>query len=170
MRLTKTEKDKIFYEESGLITLQQGLVVEDLMLYGWGLTNDTSVKFTSSSGEFGANCKTNDSKLRDFLFWKFLLLAMRYINLSKNISYVLLLLTLEMHITGHKLPIVVTDEDGTVAKVTIPSDELIVFGEDNSYFICLSSVSCICTLFKIQHVFYIMHRKYTNEFCLILGR
>ena len=63
MRLTKMEKDKIFYEESGLITLQQGLVVEDLMLYGWGLTNDTSVKFTSSSGEFGANCKTNDSKL-----------------------------------------------------------------------------------------------------------
>ena len=58
-----------------------------------------------------------------------------------------------MHITGHKLPIVVTDEDGTVAKVTIPSDELIVFGEDNSYFICLSSVSCIFTLFKIQHVY-----------------
>ena len=76
MRLTKMEKDKIFYEESGLITLQQGLVVEDLMLYGWGLTNDTSVKFTSSSGEFGANCKTNDSKLRDFLFWKFLLLQL----------------------------------------------------------------------------------------------
>ena len=74
MRLTKMEKDKIFYEESGLITLQQGLVVEDLMLYGWGLTNDTSVKFTSSSGEFGANCKTNDSKLKDF-FRKFSLLA-----------------------------------------------------------------------------------------------
>ena len=75
MRLTKTEKDKIFYEESGLITLQQGLVVEDLMLYGWGLTNDTSVKFTSSSGEFGANCKTNDSKLGSiFSFWIFLLL------------------------------------------------------------------------------------------------
>ena len=73
-------------------------------------------------------------------------------NLSKNISYVSLLLTLEMHITGHKLPIVVTDEDGTVAKVTIPSDELIVFGEDNSYFICLSSVSCIWTVFKIYDV------------------
>ena len=57
-----------------------------------------------------------------------------------------------MHITGHKLPIVVTDEDGTVAKVTIPSDELIVFGEDNSYFICLSSVSCIWTVFKIYDV------------------
>ena len=68
MRLTKMEKDKIFYEESGLITLQQGLVVEDLMLYGWGLTNDTSVKFTSSSGEFGANCKTNDSKLGNISF------------------------------------------------------------------------------------------------------
>ena len=78
MRLTKMEKDKIFYEESGLITLQQGLVVEDLMLYGWGLTNDTSVKFTSSSGEFGANCKTNDSKLKDFLFWKFSLSVMIY--------------------------------------------------------------------------------------------
>ena len=82
MRLTKTEKDKIFYEESGLITLQQGLVVEDLMLYGWGLTNDTSVKFTSSSGEFGANCKTNDSKLKDFLFWKFSLLVIDFLNIS----------------------------------------------------------------------------------------
>ena len=48
---------------------------------------------------------------------------------------------LEMHITGHKLPIVVTDDSGTIAKVTIPAGELFVFGEDNSYFICLSSVS-----------------------------
>ena len=37
-------------------------LVEDLMLYGWGLTNDSSVKFTSSSGNYGDNCKTNDSK------------------------------------------------------------------------------------------------------------
>ena len=44
-----------------------------------------------------------------------------------------------MHITGHKLDIVVID-DGTIAKVTIPKDELIVFGEDHSYFICLNSV------------------------------
>ena len=46
----------------------------------------------------------------------------------------------EMHITGHKLDIVVID-DGTTAKVTIPEEELIVFGDDHSYFICLNSVS-----------------------------
>ena len=45
-----------------------------------------------------------------------------------------------MHITGHKLDIVVID-DGTTAKVTIPEEELIVFGDDHSYFICLNSVS-----------------------------
>ena len=65
------EKDKIFYEESGLITLQQGLVVEDLMLYGWGLTNDSSVKFTSSSGNYGDNCKTNDSKKENLVYFLF---------------------------------------------------------------------------------------------------
>ena len=64
-----------YYQGLAVATLQQGLVVEDLMLYGWGLTNDTSVKFTSSSGEFGANCKTNDSKLGSiFSFWIFSLL------------------------------------------------------------------------------------------------
>ena len=59
------EKDKIFYEENGLITLQQGMEVEDLMLYGWGLTNDSSVKFTSSSGGFGDKCKDELSKYEE---------------------------------------------------------------------------------------------------------
>ena len=63
MRLTKMEKDKIFYDETGLITLQQGLEVKDLMLYGWGLTNESSVKFTSISGDLGDNCKSNESKI-----------------------------------------------------------------------------------------------------------
>ena len=63
MRLTKMEKDKIFYDETGLITLQQGLEVQDLMLYGWGLTNESSVKFTSISGDLGDNCKSNESKI-----------------------------------------------------------------------------------------------------------
>ena len=63
MRLTKMEKDKMFYEENGLITLQEGMEVKDLMLYGWGLTNDSSVKFSSISGDLGDNCKSDDSKL-----------------------------------------------------------------------------------------------------------
>lgn len=68
MRITKMEKDKIFYEENGLITLQQGMEVEDLMLYGWGLTNDSSVKFTSSKGGFGDNCKQQTSKYEKTVF------------------------------------------------------------------------------------------------------
>ena len=63
MRLTKMEKDKMFYEENGLITLQEGMEVKDLMLYGWGLTNDLSVKFSSISGDLGDNCKSDDSKI-----------------------------------------------------------------------------------------------------------
>ena len=53
----------MFYEEgTGIIALQHGMDVEGLMLYGWGLTNDSEVKFTSSSGDYGNDCKTHDSK------------------------------------------------------------------------------------------------------------
>ena len=53
----------MFYEEgTGIITLQHGLDVEGLMLYGWGLTNNSMVKFTSSAGDYGNDCKTHDSK------------------------------------------------------------------------------------------------------------
>ena len=76
MRITKMEKDKIFYEENGLITLQQGMEVEDLMLYGWGLTNDSSVKFTSSSGGFGDKCKDDFSKYEEKVSLRFLKISL----------------------------------------------------------------------------------------------
>ena len=50
------------YEENGVITLLHGVEVEDLMLYGWGLTNKSEVKFTSSADNYGNDCKTHDSK------------------------------------------------------------------------------------------------------------
>ena len=62
MHLSKTEKDKVFYGENGVITLQQGVDIEGLMLYGWGLTNKTEVKFTSWADDFGNDCKTHDGK------------------------------------------------------------------------------------------------------------
>ena len=53
----------MFYEEgTGIIALQHGINVHGLMLYGWGLTNDSEVKFTSSVGDYGSDCKTHDSK------------------------------------------------------------------------------------------------------------
>ena len=62
MHLSKSEKDKIFYEENGGITLQQGVEIKDLRLYGWGLTNNSEVKFTSWADDFGNDCKTHDGK------------------------------------------------------------------------------------------------------------
>ena len=63
MHLSNIEKEKRFYEAgTGIITLQHGIDVDDLMLYGWGLTNSSEVKFTSSGGEYGNDCKTHDSK------------------------------------------------------------------------------------------------------------
>ena len=57
------EKEKVFYEEgTGVITLEHGTKVENLMLYGWGLTNRSEVRFTSSRGDYGNDCKTHDSK------------------------------------------------------------------------------------------------------------
>ena len=52
----------MFYEETGVITLLHGKEVKGLILYGWGLTNQSEVKFTSSADDFGNNCKTHDSK------------------------------------------------------------------------------------------------------------
>ena len=46
-----------------------------------------------------------------------------------------------MHVTSNRLQITVDGQDGTRAKVNIPPDELIVLGDENSYFICLSLVS-----------------------------
>ena len=46
-----------------------------------------------------------------------------------------------MHVTSNRFGITVDSEDGTSAKVDIPPDELIMVGNENSYFICLSSVS-----------------------------
>ena len=49
----------------------------------------------------------------------------------------------EMHVTSNRLQIIVDGVDGTKAKVNVPPGELIVLGEENSYFICLSLVSVI---------------------------
>ena len=48
-----------------------------------------------------------------------------------------------MHVTSHRLRISVDGEDGTRAKVNIPAGELIILGNDNSYYICLCTVSYI---------------------------
>ena len=48
-----------------------------------------------------------------------------------------------MHVTSHRLQITVDGEGGTRAKVNIPPGELIILGNDNSYYICLSTVSLI---------------------------
>ena len=64
MHLSQTEKDKMFYEsDHGVITLQSGKEVNNLMIYGWGLRNGSKLKFTSSSNDFGSDCKTHDGKL-----------------------------------------------------------------------------------------------------------
>ena len=64
MHLSQTEKDKMFYEsDHGVITLQSGKEVNNLMIYGWGLRNSSKLKFTSSSNDFGSDCKTHDGKL-----------------------------------------------------------------------------------------------------------
>ena len=63
MHLSKIEKDKMFYEDHGVITLQSGKEVNNLMIYGVGLRNSSKLKFTSSSFEFGSDCKTHDGKL-----------------------------------------------------------------------------------------------------------
>ena len=67
MHLSQTEKDKMFYEsDHGVITLQSGKEVDNLMIYGWGLRNSSKLKFTSSSNDFGSDCKTHDGKLHVF--------------------------------------------------------------------------------------------------------
>ena len=63
MHLSQSEKDKMFYEEHGVITLQSGKEVNNLMIYGVGLRNSSKLKFTSSSNDFGSDCKTHDGKL-----------------------------------------------------------------------------------------------------------
>ena len=55
------EKDKKYYsDEAGVIRLLEGRAVENLILYGIGLTNDSQVKFTSFSDNYGKACKTHD--------------------------------------------------------------------------------------------------------------
>ena len=67
MHLSQTEKDKMFYEsDHGVITLQSGKEVNNLMIYGVGLRNSSKLKFTSSSNDFGSDCKTHDGKLHVF--------------------------------------------------------------------------------------------------------
>ena len=64
-----------------------------------------------------------------------------------------------MHVTSNRLQITVDGQDGTRAKVNIPPDELIVLGDENSYFICLSLVSYLSLT---------VYARVKFEFCLLL--
>ena len=64
-----------------------------------------------------------------------------------------------MHVTSNRLQITVDGQDGTRAKVNIPPDELIVLGDENSYFICLSLVSYLSlTVYaRVKFEFYFLN-------------
>ena len=62
IHLSKVEKDKISYEEHGVISVLHGMEVEDLLLYGWGFTNKSQVKLISHADSYGNDCKNPDGR------------------------------------------------------------------------------------------------------------
>ena len=68
-----------------------------------------------------------------------------------------------MHVTSNRLQITVDGQDGTRAKVNIPPDELIVLGDENSYFICLSLVSYLSLTVYARVKFCLLLFKYINN-------
>ena len=64
-------------------------------------------------------------------------------NTHSKFNALFYLIHTEMHVTSHRRQITVDGEDGTRGKVNIPAGELIILGSDNSYYVCLSTVSFI---------------------------
>ena len=73
-----------------------------------------------------------------------------------------------MHVTSNRLQITVDGQDGTRAKVNIPPDELIVLGDENSYFICLSLVSYLSlTVYaRVKFEFFLLFKYINNTYAI----